>query len=86
MDGEGQRREKPERLEIPREQRRLRPDLNRWGAKKEDGFQGGDKPLKRRCKAGMVLHEIARVDGIRKGNLLRSPWRRKALKGETQER
>jgi len=51
---EGQRREMPDRFKIPREHRRLRPGLNIWGAKKEDGFQGGDKPLKRRCEAGMV--------------------------------
>lgn len=64
MSREGQRREKPERLEIPREQKRLRPGLNHWGAKEEDGFQGGAKPLKRRCKAGMVLQEIAGVERI----------------------
>jgi len=34
----------------------------------------------------MVLQEIAGVEEKRKGNLSRSPWRRKALKGETQER
>jgi hypothetical protein len=62
MVGEGQRREKPERLEIPRKQKGLRPGLIVWGAKEEDGFQGGDKPLKRGCKAGMVLHTIAGVD------------------------
>jgi hypothetical protein len=33
----------------------LRPGVNTWGAKKEDGLRDGSKPLKRRYKAGMVL-------------------------------
>lgn len=67
------------------ESKSLRPGLNILGAKKEDGFQGGRKPLKRRCEAGMVSRGIARAERGRE-TFPRSPWRREALKGKAQER
>lgn len=69
----------PERSESPREQEpptRANPP----GGTKGDGFPGGIKPLKRRCKAEGVLWESA---GAERGEetLPRSPGRSNALKG-----
>jgi len=52
---------------------------------KGDGFSGGSKPLKRRCKAVVVLQGSARTERGEE-TLLRSPGRNKALKSEAQER
>lgn len=52
----------PEEVRSPKRATASVPGVNIWGAKKEDGFQGGRKPLKQRCKAGMVLQEIARAE------------------------
>jgi hypothetical protein len=51
----------------------------------ESGFFGGIKSLERRFKANSVLNESARTEGefVR---TFRSPKRRKALKGQAQER
>jgi hypothetical protein len=74
----------PERSESPREQEPL-TRVNPPGGTKGDGFPGGIKPLKRRCKAEVVLRKSA---GAERGEetLPRSPGRSKALKGEAHER
>jgi hypothetical protein len=74
----------PERSEGPGEHEPL-ARFNPPGSTEGDGFSGGIKPLKRRCKAEGVLRESA---GAERGEetLPRSPERRKALKGEAHER
>jgi hypothetical protein len=79
-----QRREAPERSEVPGEQE-LPTRLKYSGSAKGDGFFGGRKPLERRCKAEQVLQGSAGAEqGPETG--VGSPKRRKALKGEAQER
>jgi hypothetical protein len=77
-------RETPERSGIPGEQE-LPARIKRSGSAKGDGLFGGRKPLKRRCKAEQVLQESAGAEEMSETGS-RSPKRRKALKGEAQER
>jgi len=74
----------PERSESPREHRPP-ARINIPGGTKGDGFPGGIKPLKRRCKAEGVLRKSA---GAERGGETRSrsPGGSKALKGEAHER
>jgi hypothetical protein len=74
----------PERSEHPREHEPL-TRVNPPGGTKGDGFSGGIKPLKRRCKAEGVLWKSARAERGEE-TLPRSPERSKALKGEAHER
>jgi hypothetical protein len=74
----------PGRSEGPREHEPP-TRANTSGSTKEDGFSGGRKPLKRRCKAEGVLRLSARAERDEE-TLPRSPERRKALKGEAHER
>jgi hypothetical protein len=55
------------------------------GSEKGHGFSGGIKPLERRCEAGRVSQQSAGAEGGWE-TIRRSPGRRKALKGEAQER
>jgi hypothetical protein len=74
----------PERSESPGEQEL--PARNKHsGGRKGDGFSGGKKPLERGCKAEQVLQGSAGAEGNPETGT-RSPGRRKALKGEAQER
>lgn len=75
---ESPRGRKPRRARAPTR-------INRSGSEKGHGFFGGRKPLERRCKAVKVLQGSAGAEG-RRETFYRSPGRRKALKGEAQER
>jgi len=55
------------------------------GSYKEDGFLGGIKPLKRRCKAERFYGK-AQERKEERVTFFRSSRRSKALKSETQER
>jgi hypothetical protein len=71
-------------VEIPGEHE-LPTRIKHLGSVKGDGLIGGRKPLERRCKAEQVLQGSAGAEGSSEMSF-RSPMRRKALKGEAQER
>jgi len=71
-------------VESPGEQE-LPARIKRSGGDKGDGFSDGRKPLERRCKAEQVLQGSAGAERSSETGIS-SSGRRKALKGEAQER